>query len=215
MVKMNQRSISSNSIPSYEIPSVILHLLDGSISTMITRAANITIRFTTNDILRLKFYITKLDSTSAFVFGHNWLHCYNPLIDWSAGQIDYFRNLPHSVPSSAHTGITNSSELPVSRPSASVLLLSVPSDDASTSSTSAPPGDSSSLPSVSFINAATYVRLARVKGNTIFTVTVSNSDSATGFSANTDPVDLPSILEEYHEFADVFSKSQASMLPPH
>jgi hypothetical protein len=82
--------ISLNSIPSYEIPPVILRLLDRSIGTMITRAADITIRFTTNDILRLKFYITKLDSTSAFVFGHNWLHRYNPSIDWSAGQIVYF-----------------------------------------------------------------------------------------------------------------------------
>jgi len=82
--------ISSNSFPSYEILPVVLRLLDGSVGAIITCAADITIRFSTNDMILLKFYITKLDSTSVFVFGHNWLHCYNLLIDWSAGQITYF-----------------------------------------------------------------------------------------------------------------------------
>ena len=179
---------------------------------MITRAADILVRFSTNDILLLKFYITKLDSTSAFVFGHNWLHRYNPSIDWSAGQILSFRQLPQSVPSSARSGPNGSAEPPVSSSysSASDPKPSVSSD---TSSFDAPLGDSS-LPSVSFINAAAYARLARMKGNTIFSVTISNSDS-TGRAANTDPADLSGIPEDYHEFADVFSKSQASTLPPH
>jgi len=82
--------VSLHSIPSYEISPVILRLLDRSVGTNITHAADISIRFSTNDILPLKFYITKLDSTSMFVFGHNWLHRYNPSIDWSAGQILYF-----------------------------------------------------------------------------------------------------------------------------
>jgi hypothetical protein len=203
--------ISSTSVPSYEIPPVILRLLDGSVGAIITRAADITIRFSTNDILRLKFYITKLDSTSAFVFGHNWLHRYNPSIDWSAGQILYFRQLPHSVPSSARPGSTGSPEPPVSRPSASIPKTSVPPSSASASV----PLGNTPLPSVSFINAAAYARLARLKGNTIFTVTISNSDSATGFAANAEPTDLSGIPEDYQEFADVFSKEQSSSLPPH
>jgi hypothetical protein len=82
--------IDSNSFPSYSIPPVILRLLDSSVGAIIDRAADILVRFSTNDILLVKFYITKLDSSSAFVFGHNWLHRYNPSIDWSAGQILYF-----------------------------------------------------------------------------------------------------------------------------
>ena len=82
--------ITEHSIDSYKIPPVILRLIDGSVGAMITRAADISIRFSANDILLLKFYVTKLDSTSAFVFGHNWLHRFNPSIDWSAGQITYF-----------------------------------------------------------------------------------------------------------------------------
>jgi len=206
--------VSLHSIPSYEISPVILRLLDGSVSANITCTANISIRFSTNDILPLKFYITKLDSTSAFVFGHNWLHCYNPSIDWSAGQILYFRQLPQSVPSSARSGPNVSSETPASRPSASVPKPSVSSDSSSALNPSVLLGNSS-LPPISFINAAAYARLARVKGNTIFTISISNTDSATGFAANTDPVDVSGIPEEYHEFGDVFSKSQASTLPPH
>jgi len=124
--------ISSNSFPSYEIPPVVLRLLDRSVGTIITRAADITIRFSTNDMILLKFYITKLDSTSAFVFGHNWLHCYNPSIDWSAGQITYFRRLPPSVPSSAHPGTNGFPEPPVaSFNSASDPLPSVDSSSIS------------------------------------------------------------------------------------
>ena len=66
--------ISDHSVSCYDIPPVILRLIDGSVGASITKAADIAIRFSTNDILLLKFYVTKLDSTSAFVFGHNWLH---------------------------------------------------------------------------------------------------------------------------------------------
>jgi hypothetical protein len=117
--------ISSHSIPSYEISPVILRLLDGSVGSVITRAADISILFSTNDMIHLKFYITKLDSTSAFVFGHNWLHRYNPSIDWSAGQILYFRQLPQSVPSSARAGPNVSSETPDPSFSASLPKASV------------------------------------------------------------------------------------------
>jgi len=123
-----------------KISPVILRLLDGLVGANITRAANISIRFSTNDILPLKFYITKLDSTSMFIFGHNWLHRYNPSIDWSAGQILYFQQLPQSVPSSARSGPNISSEMPASRPSASVPKPSVSSDSSSASNPSVPLG---------------------------------------------------------------------------
>ena len=201
--------IDSHAFSSYKIPPVVLHLLDGLVSAIITCTADISVRFSTNDILLLKFYITNLDSSSAFVFGHNWLHRYNPSIDWSVSQILYFRRLLQSVPSSARTLLQGCEQPAMSSPTSSASDLK-PSDSLS----SALLGNSSS-PSVSFINAAAYARLACLKGNTIFTVTISNSDSITGCSANTDPIDLSGIPEDYHKFADVFSKSQASTLPPH
>jgi hypothetical protein len=187
--------VSEHSIHSYEIPPVILRLIDGSVGAMITRATEISICFSTNDILLLKFYVTKLDSSSAFVFGHNWLHCYNLSIDWSAGQITHFRNLLHSVPSSAHMGDNDSLEPPVSTPTfASDPKPSVSSDTSDFDSFEASASPNSSIPSVSFINAAAYARLARLPGNTIFTVTISNAtDSATGSAASAVPVDLSEI----------------------
>ncbi len=117
-------------VSSYLIPPVILCLLDSLVGTVIDHAADILVRFSTNDILLVKFYITKLDSSSGFVFGHNWLHHYNLLIDWSASQILYFRKFPLSIPNSARSGPNGSSEPPVSSSttSASDLKPSVTSD---------------------------------------------------------------------------------------
>ena len=79
--------VLKHSLPDYEIPPVSLRLIDGSAGAMITRAADLKLRFSTSDILTIKFYVTTLESSTALVFGHNWLHCYNLLIDWSAGQL--------------------------------------------------------------------------------------------------------------------------------
>ena len=64
---------------------------------------------------------------------------------------------------------------------------------------------------------AAYARFACLPGSTVFTVTLSTSDSNTvsSFSAKADPIDLSDILEEYHKFQDVFSKTKATNLAPH
>ena len=103
--------------------------------------------------------------------------------------------------------------------------LPAPSFSTSTStpsvSDSVPLGNSSSslsfLPSVSFINVAAYACLTRLPGSTVFTVTLSasNSETVSGFSAKAEPVDLSNIPEEYHKFQDVFSKMKAGNLAPH
>jgi hypothetical protein len=125
----------------------------------------------------LKFYVTKLDPISAFVFGHNWLHRYNPSIDWSAGQITHFRQLLQSVLSSSRSGAKGPDWPLLPKPSASVLKPSVSSDtpefDSFDSSALPSFSNDSSVPSISFVNAAVYARLARLPGNTIFIVTVT------------------------------------------
>ena len=214
--------ISKNKIPYYDIPPVTLRLLDGSVGASIARIADIDICFSTNDKMLLRFYVTKLDSATAMVFGHNWLHRYNPSIDWSAGHIEHFRNLAPSVLSSAPAGPSGAPAppaaslppLPSSTPPPSVSpdtsdfdFDSLPVDVDSASPSSSQP------PFVSFINAAAYARLARLPGNTLFTVTVS--DSVTGRAATAEPADTPKIPEDYQEFQDVFSKKSAGTLPPH
>jgi hypothetical protein len=89
---IDPKFVEKHSISSSEISPVVLHLLDGSVGVVITHAADIHICFSTNDILTLRFYVTLLDSTTVLVFGYNWLHHYNPSIDWFAGQ------LLHSLP---------------------------------------------------------------------------------------------------------------------
>ena len=89
--------INNNNVPTYDIPHLALRLLDGSVNTLITHAADIPIRLSTGDIITLTFFVTKLDPVCALVFGHNWLHKYNPSIDWLASQILFFRNKPQKL----------------------------------------------------------------------------------------------------------------------
>ena len=58
----------------------------------------------------------------------------------------------------------------------------------------------------------------RAAGSTVFSLTVSNSDSlpsSSAFSATTDTVNLDRVTDEFHEYADVFSKSRANELAQH
>jgi len=119
---------------------------------------------------------------------------------------------------STHSGFNRSPDLPAPRLS---TTTSIPSVSAS-ASTSVPLVNSSSstpLPSVSFNNAAAYACAACLPGSTIFTLTISASDtnpvSVSGFSAKVELIDLANIPEEYHKFQDVFIKVKAGNLAPH
>src|SRR6266511_3696863 len=79
-----------------------------------------------------------------------------------------------------------------------------------------PPEVEQSKPSISFINAAAYTHAACAEGSVSFQLSLSNL-SLYGRFASTAPAksDLTGILEEYHEFVDVFSQAKANMLPAH
>ncbi|KAF8870836.1 hypothetical protein CPB84DRAFT_1855323 [Gymnopilus junonius] len=75
---------------------------------------------------------------------------------------------------------------------------------------------SSDAPHIPLINAAAFARACKLPGTQSFTVHLSNSDiSAHAASISNEAPDLSSIPPEYHDFADVFSKSKADMLAPH
>jgi hypothetical protein len=140
------------------------------------------------------------------IFGYNWLHHYNPLIDWTAGHIEYFQNLSQKSPA------------PMS-PSGPPAHTQPPED---TTTPSASPSDSPAgtpLPSVSFINAAAFVHACKLPGSESFSISLSKLESLSGCSASvsnsTNPIDLSNIPEEYHEFNDVFSQKNADTLSPH
>src|SRR6266511_606189 len=79
-----------------------------------------------------------------------------------------------------------------------------------------PPEVEQSKPSSSFINATAYAHTAHVEGSVSFQLSLSDP-SLYRRSTSTAPAkpDLTGILEEYHEFADVFSQAKADTLSTH
>ena len=75
---VDPKFVIKNSIACSEISPIALRLLDGSVGAAITQAADILVHFSTGDEATVRFFVTKLDSSAAFVFGYNWLRHYNP-----------------------------------------------------------------------------------------------------------------------------------------
>jgi len=62
-----------NSLSTYSVFLIILHLFDSTTTTVITEATNLPIRFPSGDITPMTFYVTLLDSDCKIVLRHNWL----------------------------------------------------------------------------------------------------------------------------------------------
>ncbi len=213
----------------YNIHPLRLRLLGGSFSSQITHAVDLTICHSTGDVIGVTFYVTQLDPPVVLVFEYNWLYRYNPLIDWYSSQILSFQTLLQKVSKPTPIGL----QLPELQPTDFLLpqlespltdlLLPEPqiTDSAppwfeSPLSSPVPPEVEQSKPSVSFIIAAAYTCAAHVEGSVSFQLSLSDP-SLYGRSASTAPAkpDLTGILEEYHEFVDVFSQAEADTLPTH
>jgi len=62
-----------NTLSIYSVSPIILHLFDGTTTTIITEATNLPIHFPSGDVTPMTFYVTLLDSDCKIVLGHNWL----------------------------------------------------------------------------------------------------------------------------------------------
>ena len=188
-----------NSLSIYSVPLITLCLFNGTTTTMITKATDLSICFTSSDV-------TPLDSDCKIVLGHNWLTQFNPLIDWVLGSIE-FRTPLQQVP--ALSSLPN----PVaSSPSTQRLnLLSV-----SPSPTDLPKAPGLQAPQIAMINAVAYAHACKLEGLMQFSLQLSPSASsslcAVLLAANPDLLAVP---EDYYEFTNVFSKAKASVLAPH
>jgi hypothetical protein len=186
----------------YSIPSVRLQLFDGSFGEEISQAVDLDIQFPTGEVTPISFYVTKLDPSVPVVIGYSWLSRYNPLVDWARSQIIFQtpNNLARETPTSADTPSP-----PIDNPK---LPPTPPTSENPVS------GDTQ-VPSVSMVNAAVFLRAAKLQGSQTFRIFLSESGGLQSAPTSDDSVEFDKIPEEYHEFADVFSKSKANTLAEH
>ena len=192
-------------IPTISVEPIELTLFDGSSNAIITESVELPVKFPTGESMTITFYVTPLDPSCSVVLGYNWLSRYNPLIDWAMGSI-IFR--PHLLDGSVPTPTSSAKEAtpPLQNPSVSL----------ETPITPITPTPSDSVPRISMIGAAAFVRACKLPGAQSFKIHLSDpSVSAKSASVSDEVPDLSHIPEEYHDFADVFSKAKADTLPPH
>ena len=194
------------SFPVYSVSPIVLQLYDSTSNFVITQAIDFSVLFpASSDVTPMTFYLALLDSECLIVLGHNWLTCYNPLINWVLSSITFW---------------TPAGSLPVPQLTPSLVQPGNPVAGLSGHS------DHGFLPSVdtlvctppqiSLINAAAFVHACKLERSTQFQLQLSPSNTAKGWSSSTPtPLDLSAIPPEYCNYADVFSKVKASELPPH
>jgi len=152
--------------------------------------------------MTLDFYVTLLDSCCSLVLGHSWLTHYNLLIDWISGLISFrppsLLQSPASVP-------------PVETLVNPLFSLAENPLQFTPSETSL---SNSKQPHIMIISAPALLQASRLSGSKIFALQFSSTVQAKSTTISK-KIDLSSIPKEYHEYADVFSKSKAETLTPY
>ena len=190
------------SLPTTPTFPVELHLFDGTSNNIISEVVLLPVKFPSGECMTLDFYVTLLDFYCSLVLGHSWLTCYNLLIDWVSGSISFqppsLLQSPASVPSvetlvnPPFSLVENSLQF-----TPSVIFLSNPKQ-----------------PHIAIINVLALLWASHLSGLTTYSLqfcSTMQAKSTTIFGK----INLSSIPEEYHEYADVFSKSKAETLALH
>ena len=166
---------------------------------------SLPIQYPTGESFDIDFYVTPLDHPCSTVLGYNWLTHYNPLIDWVLGSITF------QTP--VHSGLDSDM---MSTPAPAPPM---PSPALTPDSPINPPTQPLNPlePQITFLDAVAFARACKEEGTESFQIHISNPNSASRQSTKTSNtlVDLSSVLLEYHNYADVFSKSKANTVPPH
>ena len=150
-----------NNLLCYPIPPIVLHLFDGTTTTIITEATDLSIRFPSGDVTLMTFYVTLLDSDCRIILRHNWLTQYNLLIDWALSSIE-FRTPLQQVPAP--------SSLPDHDAQSPSALRLDPSSVLTPSPTNLPKAPGLRAPPIALINAAAYVRTCKLEGSIQFSI---------------------------------------------
>jgi len=191
-----------HSLPTTPTPPVELHLFDGTLNNIISEIVSLPVKFPSGECMTLDFYVTLLDSCCSLVLGHSWLIRYNPLIDWVSGSI-FFRPLsllqsPASVP--PVETLVNPPFSPAENPLQFTPSETYPSNP--------------KRPHIAIISAPALLWASRLSGLKTFSLQFRFTIQAKSTTIS-EEIDLSAIPEEYHEYANVFSKSKAETLAPH
>ena len=81
--------VCQHSLSTFEVDPLPLSLFNGTVNSIITKAVSLPVRFPTGEVLQVTFYVMPLDSTCSVILRHNWLTCYNPMIDWVLGFVTF------------------------------------------------------------------------------------------------------------------------------
>jgi hypothetical protein len=233
-------SFPFNHFPIVSVPRMRLCLIDGSSLSYITRATDISVRFSCGTTHQVRFLITKLDTKFPAVLGLDWLTLHNPLINWADSSVT-FRDHPVISPvTTTQSVLANQEELssdddasselsedqpdpnPVDIPEPTTEFISNPTVDSIPVPGTIPvsgsiPNNSgiSSAPLISLVSAEAFMRSMQLEGTQCFSILAHEPlkpDSSEKPEFNPDLKDVP---EVYHKFADVFSRQKADTLPPH
>ena len=73
----------------------------------------------------------------------------------------------------------------------------------------------SEQPNITIIGAVAFLCVSKLLGSHNFELCLYSSDIQANSTKLAETPDLSNVPSEYHEFADVFSKTKAEALPPH
>jgi len=73
----------------------------------------------------------------------------------------------------------------------------------------------SEQPNIAIIGAAAFLRASKLPGSHNFELCLRSSDIQANSAKLAETPDFSNIPSEYHEFADIFSKTKAEVFPPH
>ena len=191
-----------NNLSRYTIPLIVLCLFDGTTTTIITEATNLPIWFPSSNVTPMTLYVTLLDSDCRIILGHNWLTWYNLLIDWVLSSIE-FRTPLQQVPAPSSPPDHDAQSPSTLRLNPSSVSLPSPTDSPKAPGLWAHP--------ITLINAAAYVCACKLEGSIQFSIQLRPDGTLRAALADAVP-DLFAVPEEYRNFADVFSKTKASIL---
>src|SRR6266481_117535 len=197
--------VQTQHLPTYGILPIKLHLIDGTSNSTITQALDLQLCFPTRETQNLTFFVTPLDHSCTFVLGYCWLTHFNLSIDWVLGRIAFHQMLQHESEMSPPAAVKN-----ILTPD----FPSIPNDPRIPQPV--PPVEPQKPPRVTLINAAAYACTSKLKGSQCFQLRVSLPKTSGWVATLPDiPVDLSQFPKDYHDFADVFSKSKAGKLAGH